>query len=618
VSSEIEHGPIWPGIDDRSSAIPRPGSSGQQERIESRRGVPGAPHPFYELSTYRSDLAGASRLRASAGWWQDELGCHFGRFHAPVDHYVRGGVVLCPPLLDDPYWTHRSYRFLAARLTASGFAVLHLDYTGTGDSPGEPSQVGKVGIWSDDIQAASLELRRRGAQFVAAVAMRAAANLLSGIDEPVADALVLWDPVSSGRAYLREVLLLHRAELETVSHETDSDLGYGYPPSMVESLRALGPCQSTARPTLLLTRKGRPTAGTEVGAQTDLARARGQDRLLSTYLDAASTPEDTVGDIVEWISGRAPEHSSVIDSALDCTWTTEHHQERVHIFGSGLFAIETRPPTTLHRAHQALTCLMFNSGAQHHIGPQRLHVDLSRDLATGGIRSVRLDFRGLGDSAPPPREESSLVYGSWCIEDLETALQHFADGPSAAIGLCSGAYHALEAAARWPLVGAIAIHPPADLGVLAARLVRDKADRPVARAVGHRPWLRFATRSRLGRSWRQRVPGPLWHLLDATHLQPDPRRALDAASHHGAAITVLLEASEASAPPLWSLLHRPMAPNRVVVNTVDHALFATPGRQLVQHLCREQLLEWAYPPCATGPAIKARASRKPNQLPVQT
>lgn len=93
--------------------------------------------------------------------------------------------------------------------------------------------------------------------------------------------------------------------------------------------------------------------------------------------------------------------------------------------------------------------ILLNAGMIHRIGPHRINVRLARELARAGTASIRFDLAGHGDSARP---SGSLSFQDQAIEDIRraadalsgaTGLQRFA-----VFGICSGAYHAFDAAVR--------------------------------------------------------------------------------------------------------------------------------------------------------------------------
>ena len=83
--------------------------------------------------------------------------------------------------------------------------------------------------------------------------------------------------------------------------------------------------------------------------------------------------------------------------------------------------------------------LLPNTGLEHRVGPNRLHVHLARALADAGFATLRLDLGGLGDSvafdgsADPSRDLCAAM----------DVLQARGFGSRfAALGLCSGAHDA--------------------------------------------------------------------------------------------------------------------------------------------------------------------------------
>ena len=109
------------------------------------------------------------------------------------------------------------------------------------------------------------------------------------------------------------------------------------------------------------------------------------------------------------------------------------------------------------------TVIFLNVANQHHIGPNRLWVELSREWATAGIRSLRLDLSGLGDS--PDRQGGQ---GEWecnkpeAFDDVADAVDWVSpDDPTnvVLVGLCSAGYQALESALAVRARGVVAINP---------------------------------------------------------------------------------------------------------------------------------------------------------------
>ncbi|HEY4338400.1 MAG TPA: alpha/beta fold hydrolase, partial [Steroidobacteraceae bacterium] len=127
-----------------------------------------------------------------------------------------------------------------------------------------------------------------------------------------------------------------------------------------------------------------------------------------------------------------------------------------------LFGVVTEPVNQADG--KAPLILLLNSGAVHHIGPNRLHVLLARRWAADGAIVLRMDLSGLGDSDAHPDGPENDVYTTHASEDIHAAIRHMrtrnAVGDCHAMGLCSGAYHSFKfAVSSKELKSVVAINP---------------------------------------------------------------------------------------------------------------------------------------------------------------
>jgi len=104
--------------------------------------------------------------------------------------------------------------------------------------------------------------------------------------------------------------------------------------------------------------------------------------------------------------------------------------------------------------------LFLNAGVTHHVGPNRLYVQLARALAEDGFTSLRFDYSGLGDSGVRTDE-----LPAWKTVGLETgeAIDLLASTRGIErvipIGICSGAINAYITARDDPrAAGAVLIN----------------------------------------------------------------------------------------------------------------------------------------------------------------
>jgi hypothetical protein len=120
-------------------------------------------------------------------------------------------ALICPPLGQDYVRSRFILQRLAARLSSRCVPSLLFDYYACGDSHGDAAD-GGLARWRADVMEAYRELRKRtGAARVTAVGVRlGAVPLLQAARDLDFAALVLWDPVADGEAYLAEAGDLHR------------------------------------------------------------------------------------------------------------------------------------------------------------------------------------------------------------------------------------------------------------------------------------------------------------------------------------------------------------------------------------------------------------------------
>lgn len=141
----------------------------------------------------------------------------FGVHHRPAPGAAPrlAGVVLCPPRGHEYIVAHMAFRCWARMLSEAGFHVLRFDYFGTGDSAGDCLE-GHPDRWRGDIDRAIGELRLRSGVaevMLAGARLGAALTATAGAVRGDIGRMILWDPMVSGRAYLDELAVRHRAML---------------------------------------------------------------------------------------------------------------------------------------------------------------------------------------------------------------------------------------------------------------------------------------------------------------------------------------------------------------------------------------------------------------------
>jgi uncharacterized protein len=236
----------------KSCALPR------QRRAANKRAL---PQPDVCMATItRLDDARPARAAATGGDRviplrfgspQHEL---FGMLHRPERGAGGTGVLVCNPFGQEAVRSHRLFRVMAERLVRSGLPVLRFDYFGTGDSAGDEDDA-DLDAWQRDILCAHGELVQRsgctrvvwvGARLGGTLAMQASSH--ADAAEPAA--VVAWDPILDGSAYLNALARDHEAALR-VSYSIlpvglplrppDEAMGFALQARLRTQIAAIGP-----------------------------------------------------------------------------------------------------------------------------------------------------------------------------------------------------------------------------------------------------------------------------------------------------------------------------------------------------------------------------------------
>jgi pimeloyl-ACP methyl ester carboxylesterase len=405
----------------------------------------------------------------------------FGFYHPPAraEGWRGAGIVLVNPIGTDQTRSDRTYRNLAERLAAAGFACLRFDLYGTGDSGGAGTEEGLVRRWVEDVGVAIDELRGlSGARSVGLVGLRLGATIacLHAAQRGDVETLVMWSPCVSGSGFVTEVTKLHKvyariepqlAAAPATPPGGEEALGMFLPRPLIDELAGVDLLQTSRRPakrTLVI--DGGGLQGREplldrlrgLGASPELRTHTGH-KFLITVSHSALLPEEVIGSIVQWMSDA---HPSVEPGTVEQRGGgAGPHGERPVVFGLGksLFGLVT--PANVARAREGRPAIVIsNAGCVNRSGPHRISVRMARRWADLGFDVLRIDLSGIGDSPAAPGERENLTYPASGVDDIEQALRSLGRDRAIVAGLCSGGDYAFQLGARTPaLAGAWMLNP---------------------------------------------------------------------------------------------------------------------------------------------------------------
>jgi alpha-beta hydrolase superfamily lysophospholipase len=407
------------------------------------------------------------------------------------------GLVICKPFGYEATCAHRSVRVFAESAAAIGIPALRFDYLGTGDSADLDPQTDQIEAWSQDVVAAVAELRRRtnvdrvcllGIRLGALVAIQAAARC------PAVDSLALIAPVLSGRRYLSELRATRLASpriagrseaVEVAADGGDAAIagslevsGFTLFAPTLAALKEIDLTQAAARPApYMLIIEGNERRATREWIQSlppgvapiQYQTLPGLIEMIMWAPMHATVPRAMVDAVTGWLRERAtrqlpaapagglarsvqplPPARTTVLAAPHARSAQQYHPVELPVFlasEAALFGIVTEPARDQSRRRAVV---FLNTGADHHIGPNAMHVSLARSWARRGYVVLRIDLGGIGDSATKPGHRDDDVFPGSALADVRVAIDFLRDRYQAAditlAGVCSGAYHALRAA----------------------------------------------------------------------------------------------------------------------------------------------------------------------------
>ncbi len=397
--------------------------------------------------------------------------------HRPPSGAAVGGVLILPPLGYEDTSAYRPLRILADALAEAGFHTLRLDWPGLGDSAGSALDEDLPLRRLEAVRAALRALREAGHASVGVVGVRAGGLLAmeaGGFDE-----LVLWGTPASGRALLREERAFHRMASQA----------FGAPPADAPALPAgameaggfvMGAATGAALEAMV------PRADPELRRALVLPRegASAAPELLAALsahgAAVAEAAHGGLGDLLEdpYRSGLAPAVREAVvgffskgtarpveDRRGASTLTLPGGiLERPFVVpgGAGELSGVVCEPAGGARPGAAWT-IFYNAGGVRRSGPNRLWTEAARALAAEGVPSLRVDVRDVGDSdgVSAPRTDLEAMYSVDSVADAILAIdavRQLGAGVVDVVGLCSGAYLAVQAANARPVRGALLIN----------------------------------------------------------------------------------------------------------------------------------------------------------------
>ena len=234
-------------------------------------------------------------------------GQRFCLFHPPVGRCC-GTVLYVHPFAEEMNRSRRMAALQARALAQLGYGVLQIDLYGCGDSSGDFGDA-RWDIWKDDLARASAWLDARLGQPLTLWGLRLGALLALDYareTRPPLRAVLLWQPVTKGSAYLTQFLRLRMAGdllgdgaaqagtgtmREALQAGTTLEIiGYDLTPALAAALDALGPLEAMTPPCRVHWFEALGAAGQALPAGASRIGAAWRERAVDLQLHAIPCP----------------------------------------------------------------------------------------------------------------------------------------------------------------------------------------------------------------------------------------------------------------------------------------------------------------------------------------
>lgn len=379
--------------------------------------------------------------------------------HLPGSGSASMAVLLCNTVGFEAIHAYRSMVSLGNALAETGLAAFRFDFAGTGNSSGDAEAADLVAAWQQNIVDQVRDLKERwGFKNVAVVGFRLGAPLVTSVAGDLdVTGITLWEPVTRGRSFVREIRAVAQFAEDGASGESGKveSGGFVFTAATLQAIGELSLDPETVpanTPVLLISRGTNAKFNTESLANRnpfEELRSREFDRMVCEP-HYTELPHYSIARMQHWhssldtaaaagFSRPQPRHTARVDARDE----GQAVEESIFRTADGaLFGIASRPAGYV--PGSTPTAVLSNAGSVCSIGPNRIYVQTARALAAAGMEVVRFDLHNLGDSVTGDVDAANAPYPQSATEDVSRVLTHcrtaFGSTSFVLAGLCSGSH----------------------------------------------------------------------------------------------------------------------------------------------------------------------------------
>lgn len=492
--------------------------------------------------------------------------------HRPASGRADAVVVLCDGLARDQVLGFRSYRMLADQLAESGALAVRFAWSDTADSgaPAPDDDRDSLTRWVEDLDAVvALAASLAPGVPVVLVGLRASGLIATryAVEHPGAvDQILLWEPVGSGRTWLRTQETLHKISFEYRMRQARPPLPEGavevpgrlFPAADAAALRAariVDPKPTRVDVVIRPDHPGDRVLDRFLDGAASVTRVAGQAEALDTPTLMARVSLETLATLVALVQRGAepvaietfaPRTDAVVALLPHRGRPTPVHERLTEVYG--MHAVVTDAIGAPTRA-----VLTIPGSGEPMDGPTGLWTRFARVAAGRGVTTLRVDRHGAGEMSDPADLTDPWPYHGPAVDDLATAYDWLRSRTGlrpVPIGMCSGAWIATQVALRTDVDTVIAVNQVAwdvaalpegnpvlkivDPSMAESELLPDSAK------VSTRDRVRIAIRHAL----KAYAPQPVWRALAERGQVQMPAPLYDRVTARGTAIHQLLSGAD--------------------------------------------------------------------------
>ena len=385
----------------------------------------------------------------------------FTQIHVPNSKVaLNKAVIIVGPLGPEYMFCHRSIKSLAERIASLGLYSLRYDHIGMGNSSSDLFDTNIVSKWNATLPVLKEHLKHfYSIDDVIYISLRTGSLILSEyLNKYESVHAIFWFPYVLGKAWVRDMRMMDSKRNNVNKSSTTIDAA-GYPLTFeaqeeINQVNLLDNNLNVSGNILLiedslsLPNKKLANYFNEF-TETDIKSTPGMKEML-TVVSSSVVPLLSLDTICQWLDTLRNETEKITCPECEAplgTYQDDFFKESIHNLNGkkNLFGIISEP----------LSCnyddivLIVNAGSGHHVGPNRLNVDLARYLASVNIASFRFDLGHLGESIHGDETSKLNPFVASTNNDIQYVIEYITGKYKKNIillGLCSGAHNQFHAA----------------------------------------------------------------------------------------------------------------------------------------------------------------------------